>query len=55
MLTVSGGFGKIPLATDLAIKMSRRHRVFPVQQVLRHRLRDRREGSGKHLSCEQLV
>lgn len=49
MLTASGDCGKIPLATDLTIKMSRRHRVFPVQQVLRQRLRDRREGSGKHL------
>jgi len=31
--------GKVPPATDLAIKMSRRHRCFPLQQVLRQRLR----------------
>lgn len=35
MLVVVVGWRKVPPATDLAVKISRRHNCFPVQQVLR--------------------
>ena len=54
VLVVFVVWGEVPPATDLAIKISRRHRHFPVQHVLRQRLRDRREGSGKHWSHKEL-
>lgn len=35
VLVVVVGWRKVPPATDLAVKISRRHNCFPVQQVLR--------------------
>lgn len=53
VLVVVVGWGKVSPATDLAVKISRRHRCFPVEQVLREAERETGEKVAENICLLQ--